>query len=252
MAMSIRALVVSGLLAVAAVFPALAQQRPPIGDFGSAPDAMIFYVAKGPAGACGVGCSEWIVAEGAVQFDTYKRLIAILDRHADRKLPVVINSRGASNLNVATTLGRILRDRGIDASAGPTYAKACRGIPEADCFTLKRLGGPLIGVVDVTAVQCDITCVLILAGGVHRTLPADAKVVLGGMFIRDRLSPNVSDAHREGLASRYGEQFRMYLRDMGVDPVLLDIVDKNSEQRRKTELQAADWQRLNIVTASPP
>ena len=56
--------------------------RPAIGGFGSPPDAMIFYAARGAAGACGPGCSEWIAAEGTVQWDTHKRLIAILDRQA--------------------------------------------------------------------------------------------------------------------------------------------------------------------------
>ena len=237
---------------MAAAAQAQTPQRPPVGGIGSPPDAMIFYVAKGPAGACGEGCSEWIAAEGTVQWDTHKRLIAILDRQAGRKLPLVIHTWGESNLNVATSLGRILRDRGLDATAGPTHAKACRGIPHADCFTLKRLGGPLIGVADMTAAECDFACVLILAGGVHRSLPADTKVVVAGMFIRNRLAPNVSDERREGLTSRFGEQFRMYLRDMGVEPELLDIIDKNAEQRRRTQLLAPDWTRLKIVNMPSP
>ena len=169
-------------------------ERPPVGGIGSAPDAMIFYVAKGPPGACGEGCSEWIAAEGAVQWDTHKRLISILDRQEGRKLPVVINTWGGSSYNVSTSLGRILRDRGLHATVGPTYAKACRGIP----------------------------------------------------------APNVSAERREGLTSQYGDQFRIYLRDMGVDPELLDIVDRNSEQGHETELHADDWQRLKIVTAPSP
>jgi len=60
-----------------------------------------------------------------VQWDTHKRLLAILDRQAGRKLPVVIHSLGESNLNVATSLGRILRDRGIDTMAGRTEVEAC-------------------------------------------------------------------------------------------------------------------------------
>ena len=93
---------------------------------------------------------------------------------------------------------------------------------------------------------------LILAGGVHRSLPADTKVVVAGMFIRNRLAPNVSDERREGLTSRFGEQFRMYLRDMGVEPELLDIIDKNAEQRRRTQLLAPDWTRLKIVNMPSP
>jgi hypothetical protein len=67
---SISARIVSGVLALVAAGAVQAQQRPPIGAFGSPPDAMIFYVAHGPADACGPGCSDWIAAEGAVQWDS--------------------------------------------------------------------------------------------------------------------------------------------------------------------------------------
>ena len=89
-----------------------------------------------------------------------------------------------------------------------------------------------------------------LVGGVHRSLPPGARMILSGMFIRNRLAPNVSDERREGLTVRFGELFRIYLRDMGVEPELLDIVDRNSESRRQTELRPAEWIRLRIVTAS--
>src|SRR5450755_2515099 len=120
-----------GLMVLVAAGLAQAQtpERSPVGGIGSPPDAMIFYVAHGAAGACGPDCSEWIAAEGTVQFDTHKRLIAILDRQNGRKLPVVIHSWGESNLNVATSLGRILRDRGIDTTVGSTEAEACNGNP---------------------------------------------------------------------------------------------------------------------------
>ena len=91
---SFRMMRFGGYMTLAAVGLAQAQtqQRPPIGGIGSPPDAMIFYVAHGAAGTCGPGCSDWIAAEGTVQWDTHKRLIAILDRQAGRKLPVVIHS----------------------------------------------------------------------------------------------------------------------------------------------------------------
>jgi hypothetical protein len=224
-------------------------QRPPIGGLGSPPDAMIFYVARGAAGACGPGYSEWIAAEGTVQWDTHKRLIAILDRQAGRKLPVVIHSWGESNLNVATSLGRILRDRGIDTTAGPTDVEGCHGKNETECFALKRPGGPLDARMNWSDPRCDLACVLMLAGGVHRSLPPGTKVTLGGMFIHNRLAPNVSDERRANLTVQFGEQFRMYLRDMGVEPELLDIVDRNSETRHQTELSPAEWTRLRLVTA---
>jgi hypothetical protein len=251
---SIRTAILAGLMSfVAAGFAqAQAPERPPVGGIGSPPDAMIFYAAHGAAGACGPGCSEWIAAEGTVQWDTFKRLLAILDRQAGRKLPVIIHSWGESNLNVATSLGRILRDRGIDTTAGSTEVEACNGKTLAECFTLKRPGGPLDAKVNLHDVRCELACVLILAGGVHRSLPPGSRMILTGMSIRNRLAPNVSDERREGLTVQFGEQFRSYLRDMGVEPELLDIVDKNPESRRGIEMPPSEWVRLRVVTAAAP
>jgi hypothetical protein len=250
-ARSIRAIVFGGLIGLASAAFA-AEPRPPVGDFGSLPDAMIFYVAHGAAGACGPGCSEWIAAEGTVQWDTHKRLIAILDRQAPRKLPLVIQTRSASNFNVAASLGRILRERGIDTTEGVTVVAACDGKPDADCFALKRPGGPLDASIDLTQPRCDFACVLMLAGGVHRRLPPGTRIILSGMTIHNRLAPNVSDERRAGLTARYGEQFRIYLRDMGVEAELIEIVDRNSESHGQTELPPSEWARLRIVTEAGP
>jgi hypothetical protein len=247
-ALTLPTAIAGALMSVVAAGFALAQtaQRPAVGGIGSPPDAMIFYVAHGAAGACGQGCSEWIAAEGTVQWDTHK--IAILDRQNGRKLPVVIHSWGESNLNVSTSLGRLLRGRGIDTMAAPTDVEACHGKAEAECFALKRLGGPLDCKIKAPETSCDLACVLMLAGGVHRSLPAGAKVILSGMFIHNRLAPNVSKDEREGASMRFGELFRIYLRDMGVETELLDIVDRNSQARRQTDLPSAEWTRLRIVT----
>jgi len=238
-------------LVVTAATRAQTLQRPPVGGIGSPPDAMIFYVARGAPGACGPDCSEWIAAEGAVQWDTFKRLLAILDRQGGRRLPVVIHSWGESNLNVSTSLGRILRDRGIDTMAGRTEVEACNGKSEAECFALKRPGGPLDAKVNKPDLPCDLACVLILAGGVHRSLPQGTRLVLSGLEIRNRVAPNVSDAHREGLTAFYSERFRAYLRDMGIDGELADIVDRDTDQHHSTEVPASDWTRLHIVTTGP-
>ena len=231
---------------------AQAPSRAPIGGFGSPPDAMIFYVAHGADGACGPACSDWIAAEGTVQWDTHKRLFSILDRQSPgRRLPVVIHAWGSANLNVAASLGRILRDRGIDTTEGTTEVDACKDKSETDCFALKRPGGPLDARINLSDSRCDLGCVMIMAGGVHRSLPPGTRVILTGRAIRNRLAPNVSEEQREALTSRFGEQFRAYLREMGVDVELLDIVDRNSESQRATELPPSEWARLRIVTDVP-
>ena len=243
-----------GLLAAAFASGAATGQtteRPPIGVFGSPANAMIFYVAHGPEGSCGAGCSDWIAAEGTVQWDTWKRLFAILDRQNGRKFPLVIHTSGGSNLNVAVSLGRILHDRGIDATEGTTDVAACKEKSDADCFGLKRPGGPLDATLNTSKTTYDLACVLILAGGVHRSLPPGTRVILTGMSIHNRLAPNVAENRRTSLTQSYDHDFRAYLREMGVDTEVLDIVDQNSELQRATEVPPSDWARLHLVTAAP-
>jgi hypothetical protein len=73
---------------------------------------MIFYQAHGQNGACGANCSDWIAAEGVVEWDTFKRLFAFTERLGERKVPMVLNIWGTGNLKVATSLGKIICDRG--------------------------------------------------------------------------------------------------------------------------------------------
>ena len=251
--LSVRAAIFGGLISVVATALAQAQnpQCPPNGGGGGPPSsAMIFYVAHGAAGACGKGCAEWIAAEGTIQWDTYKRLIAILDRQAGRKLPIIIDAQGASDLNVATSLGRIMRDRGIDTAAGSTEVKACHGKAEAECLALKRAGDPLDANVNSADTRCDLGCVLALAGGIHRSLPYGTRVFLSGTCLRNRLASKISDEHRQGLTAQFGERLRRYIREMGLEPEIVDIVDRNSETGRQTELPPSEWLRLRIVTSA--
>jgi hypothetical protein len=223
---------------------------PPVGGVASPADAMIFYVARGPAGTCGQNCSEWIAAEGKVYWDTHKRLLALLDRIAGRKPPIFLGVSGEGhNLNVATAMGRIIRDRGLDIGVGSTRVERCIGATEAACLALKRGSDPLESTIDMSAGQCDLACVLILAGGVHRSIPATAKVVITGSRIQNRLGLNVSEERREGLSSLFGDQFRLYLARMGIHPELFEIIKRNSAAPGATVLSPDDRVRLQIVNA---
>src|ERR1700731_1182238 len=139
---------------------------PQVGGVISSPDAMIFYLAHGREGACGQNCSEWIAAEGIVEWDTFKRLFAFAARLGERKLPVILNVWGESDLKVAMSLGKIIRDRGLDVSAGKTVVAGCADATEIACLALKRSGKSLDAAIDTSTVECDTVCVLILAGGV--------------------------------------------------------------------------------------
>ena len=245
--------ILSGLLVAMLLAAPLARAqnvaRPPVGGVRSPQGAMIFYSGHGADGACGPHCADWIAAEGEVEWDTFKRLFAFVDRLGGRKPPVVLDIWGAGSLNVAMSMGKIVRDRGLDTGAGITVVKDCIKTTDAACFALKRSGKPLDATIDVSVVDCDIVCVLVLAGGVHRTLPTDARVVIGPTHISNRLTPNVSDEAQKGLQVAFGEQYRNYLKQMGVSADIVDIMEQNSAANRKTRLSGADLQRLGIVTS---
>jgi hypothetical protein len=228
---------------------AFAQENPPIGGVTSPPGAMIFYVARGPAGICGNGCSEWIAAEGAVQWDTNKRLIALLDRIGNRRLPVILNVRDESALEVSVSLGRLIRARGFDTSAGVTVVKACAGASDAACLAAKRTGQAVDATLDTESVRCTNACILMLAGGVNRTLPSAAQVLIGGVDVRNRLGPKVPGEHVEGVRSRLSDQQRLYFTQMGVSEKIVDIIERATETRQGVRLKPEQWLQLRIVTA---
>jgi hypothetical protein len=99
-----------------------------------------------------------------------------------------------------------------------------------------------------------------LAGAVHRSLPPTTRVILTGMTIFNRLAPNVSDEEREGATAILGQQFRLYLREMGVQTELIDIIDRHRSQLSITAgngtaavRMAQAWHRHdNAAITSPP
>jgi hypothetical protein len=246
--------VLSAAFVCTLTFMAQAQQRPsqlrpPVGGVASPTEAMIFYAARGPVGSCGKDCSEWIVAEGAVQWDTHKRLFNFLDRNAGLKAPVVIDTWGFSNLDVPLSLGRILRERGLSTTVGMTYPLICANETERACFELKRAAAsPLNAQLHTTRIQCDIACMMILAGGVRRSIPSATKATIRSTTISNRFGSNVSGEHREGLLDFYGEKTRRYFVDMGVDPEIVDMIARARDLPRSVELPPSEWQRLRLVT----
>jgi hypothetical protein len=223
------------------------EARPAVGAVASLPDAALIYPAQGAPGACGENCSHWLAAEGTVHWDGHTRFIAGLDRFADRNRPIFLNVRGRSDLNVAMSIGRLLRERGYDVGVGQTIADQCRGLNDSDCVALKRSGVSLPASLSSIG-TCDLACVLILAGGVRRTLLEDTTVLIQSTQIANRLGLNVSDEHREGLHAHFHEQIKLYFAQMGVDPALADTIDANFGIARNTRLSRADVVRLRIVT----
>jgi hypothetical protein len=227
---------------------AFAQSRPAVGGVVSPPDALLVYEARGAAGACGENCSEWVAAEGTLYWDAYKRMIAGLDRLGTRRPLVVLDFHGPSGFLAAMSIGRLLRERGFAVTVGRTLVDDCRDASTADCEARKRAGAPLNASLSESA-TCDTACVLSLAGGVRRTVPAATAVIIGGWRIRSPRGLNIADEHREGLHAHAHDQYKVYLTQMGVDAQVAEIMEGNYERQTNTVLSPADLVQLRIVTS---
>src|SRR5262245_48348952 len=73
---------------------------------------MIFYLAKGENGACGVDCNEWIAAEGQIETGSAQHLRTFLNRIGKRKLPIFFHSPGG-NVTASMSMGRLLDRKSV-------------------------------------------------------------------------------------------------------------------------------------------
>jgi len=218
------------------------------GGPGATPETVLAYVAHGPAGACGPKCEDWLAVEGTANPQGVRRVIAALDRLGTRKLPVVLDFRGNGDLNSAMSIGKILRERGFDATVGRTRIDDCDDPFQAKCVALKQTGKPVQAALVPNRV-CDIVCVLALAGGVRRTVPDATTVVITGMWIPNRVGVEAVAPFREGRYVRSRDLLKLHFTQLGVDPQVADMMEESNDSRRATGLSREDVERLRIVTA---
>src|ERR1700741_1734791 len=103
---------------IALAAPAAAQSNRPatakLQDLLKTPP-IIFYLAKGGPDSCGPGCSEWIAAEGRIDWGATKRLRGLLTRLGNRKLHIFFHSPGGVT-DEGMPLGRLLREQEMTAA----------------------------------------------------------------------------------------------------------------------------------------
>jgi hypothetical protein len=211
-------------------------QKPAPDHKPSAQDAMktppmSFYIAKGDMDACGSGCSEWIVGDGRFVFGTTDKFRAVLKRAGTRKLPVFFNSPGGE-VRAATSLGRLLRQRGMTAGVGKSAPIACAGLTEDPCDKLKNKSEePMPARLAGFGAQCNSACVYALIGAKTREVPPNAIVGVHAVSLTLKVKvlrgPALSQARLKAMArarlSDVNENLRDYVEEMGIDPELFDL-----------------------------
>ena len=234
-------------LGLAAAMPASAQRAPAPADppapaKPAAPDTksaplpppIAFFVAKGDANACGVGCREWIAADGTIDAGADDRLRALLKKLGGRKLPIFFHSPGGS-VPDGLAIGRLMRQRGLTAGVGWTVPAGCdpKQRREPACDRLKRSGRDLVAVLDTGHTMCNSACVYALVGaavreigagiqlGVHSSTISFTLKRIDGAGHVTRMPTHVAPAvERKALQGGY-DRIAVYLREMGISSGLL-------------------------------
>jgi hypothetical protein len=247
-----RLLLIAAVLGLAAATSATAQRASPAPPASSKPadpptkraapetsaatPPVVFFVAKGDANACGVGCSEWIAADGKFDAGADGRLRALLNKLGGRKLPIFFHSPGGA-VSASLAIGRLMRQRGLTAGVGWTVPAGCDPKQQRApaCDKLKRSGRDLVAVLDTGHTMCNSSCAFALVGAAVREIGAGVQLGVHSSSISFTLKRIDGQGHvttmptrvepaveRDALERGYAT-ISAYLREMGISQDLLAV-----------------------------
>ncbi|MCV3764882.1 hypothetical protein [Rhizobium sp. TRM95796] len=231
---------------------------------------MTFAIVRSGAGYCEPVCPEWIYGEGRISPGTPAAFKKIVKKAGDRRLPLIITSPGG-DVDAAMALGRLIRKEGLAVEVGYTRFVTCRPTDD-DCKPDGARDGEYYGSVAVAGSFCWSACPLALAGGerrlssrwsytgVHQVtttyrrqkiyykeryeiVDGKRKVVSREEIRRKDIGPKSSTkmpkATRKALSN--------YLGDMGVDLVLLDLMQSATPDKIRT-LEPVEMLKIGLIT----
>lgn len=193
---------------------------------------MRFVAVRSGEPGCEPTCPEWISAEGRIDKEAPVRFKKFLKESRARDLPLLLSAQ-RGDIGAAMALGRLLRRNGMSVGVSRTAFKDCRP-SEGNCSPNGPAGSRYIGVALVSGGRCENECLAILAGGVVR---------LAGE--RPRVGPFDIANPAKGTNKRIGS----YLKEMGVDPTILDMGKTSPLNGRRlgiTEMQSAGLVTLSL------
>jgi len=173
---------------------------------------MRFVVVRGSNPLCNPDCPEWISAEGAITSQTPQKLRQLLATLGNRRLPVVISSRGG-DLSGALAAGRLVRERKLDVAVGRTDFVDC----DPGAWNCLAKEGAYAGLSIDAGVECDSACALMLAGGARRLVGPQARLSLYPMGQK--------------------QMVKAYLEEMAIGPALFrTIAGRSAEQQLEPDI----------------
>lgn len=181
---------------------------------------------QGPADTCGARCKVLITAAGAITADTPRDFERFARGRDLTGATVVLDSDGGSVLG-AIALGRQIRrlallttvGRAIDFDTSAQDSRRATLSPRADCESM---------------------CAFVLLGGVQRSVPAEARVMVHQIWLGDRRDdPTAANYSAEDLVLVQRDIGRLarYTAEMGASMDLLDL-----------SLRIPPWEPMHAMT----
>lgn len=202
-----------------------AQNRQMLGQLFEGP--IDFYIARGPADACGPGCNEWIAAEGKFDGGAAARFKAFLDSPGRRRLPVFFHSPGGV-LADAISMAQLLREYRMSAGVARTSIPGCtmQRRPGGNCDRLVKSGNIIEARLEMDKGQCHSACVFALAGAPRRTIASGALIGIHSPRTDALLWKKYVDSHPD--ARRLSDEERQlglwhFVLTLGIDPQIVDL-----------------------------
>ena len=182
-------------------------------------------LSEGPADACAGKCRALIAASGMITADTPRQFLAFARENPGTDATVVLESDGGSVLG-ALELGRAIRRLGFSTTVGRVIERRTKG-------------GAKLGEIN-PRVDCQSMCTFVLLGGVKRSVPPDARVLVHQIWFGDRREDAVA-------ASYTAEDLVVVQRDIG------SIVQYTMEMGGDIELvqlslKAPPWEPMRVLS----
>ncbi|HEU5019441.1 MAG TPA: hypothetical protein VFT69_15880 [Pseudolabrys sp.] len=209
------------------------------------PTSMHFALRmEGPAATCGSECRLLVSAHGPITADTpseFKRFAK------GRKLTgalMVLDSEGGS-VHGAIKLGREIRALGLDTTVGKVS-------------DLDASGGAVSGLPRASIsphANCESMCAFVLLAGVHRTVPAQARVMVHQIWLGNRRNdPTAATYSAEDLVLVQRDIGRLarYTEDMGASIEVLDLALRIPPWEPMHTMTRAEITRTRMANADNP
>jgi hypothetical protein len=188
---------------------------------------------QGPAESCGATCKTWISARGAITADSGRDFTRFVKGRDFKDAVVVLDSDGGSVLG-AIALGREIRKAALSTTVGRMVDLKNDG---AGKDAPKE--GEIRAVLSPRA-DCESMCAFVLLGGVQRTVPPEARVMVHQIWLGDRRDdPTAATYSAEDLVlvQRDIGRLAQFTAEMGASIDLLDLA-----------LRIPPWEPLHTMT----